>query len=314
MKLSVREQNDILKGFPKFELSYEKRLHKKVQTDIYLTIPKGKKYFSWFTTYKRQNICYLLEIDRKYNSIENISINICSFDKFLCSGKGTILYGTIFSINKKKFFNIENIYYSKGNSLIYYSQYKKFKEIGNIMNNYIKQTPYLKNCIIFGTPIIEKNYYNLKNKIEKLPYDLYCIQYRLLHKNKPFLNEFVKITKTIHKTFLLKPTIINDIYDLYFQNGEKLEKYKVACIPDYKTSVMMNSLFRTIKENTNLDLLEESDDEEEFENINLDKFVNLEKEIKMKCVFMKKFDSWKPIEISNDKISPRREIICYKKK
>ena len=37
MKLSVREQTDILKGFPKFELSYEKRLHKKVQTDIYLT-------------------------------------------------------------------------------------------------------------------------------------------------------------------------------------------------------------------------------------------------------------------------------------
>ncbi len=34
----------------------------------------------------------------------------------------------------------------------------------------------------------------------------------------------------------------------------------------------------------------------------------------MKCVFMKKFDSWKPIEISKDKISPRREIICYKKK
>ena len=34
----------------------------------------------------------------------------------------------------------------------------------------------------------------------------------------------------------------------------------------------------------------------------------------MKCVFIKKFDSWKPIEISNNKISPRREIICYKKK
>ena len=314
MKLNVREQTDILKGFPKFELSYEKRLHKKVQTDIYLTIPKGKKYFAWFKTYKRQNICYLLEIDKRYNSIEDININISSFDKALCSGKGTVLYGTIFSINKKKFFNIENIYYSKGNSLIYYTQYKKLKEIANIVKNYIKQASYLKNSIIFGTPIIDTNYYNLKKKLEKLPYDLYCIQYRLLYKNKPFLNEFVKIDKTIHKIFLLKPTIVDDIYDLYFQNEDKLEKYNVACIPDYKTSVMMNSLFRTIKENRNLDLLEESDDEEEFENINLDKFVNLEKEIKMKCVFMKKFDSWKPIQISNEKISPRREIICYKKK
>ena len=34
-------------------------------------------------------------------------------------------------------------------------------------------------------------------------------------------------------------------------------------IPDYKTSVFMNDLFRTIKENKNLDLLEESDDEED---------------------------------------------------
>jgi len=314
MKLSVHEQTDIIKDFPKFELSYEKRLHKKVQTDIYLTIPKGKKYFAWFKTHRKQNICCLLEIDKRYNSIEDISINISSFDKALCSGKGTVLYGTIFSINKKKFFNIENIYYSKGNSLIYYTQYKKLKEIADIVKNYIKQASFLKNSIMFGTPIIDTNYYNLKKKLIKLPYDLYCIQCRLLYKNKPFFNEFVKIDKTIHKIFLLKPTIVDDIYYLYFQNEDKLEKYNVACIPDYKTSVMMNSLFRTIKENGNLDLLEESDDEEEFENINLDKFVNLEKEIKMKCVFMKKFDSWKPIEISKDKISPRREIICYKKK
>ena len=75
----------------------------------------------------------------------------------------------------------------------------------------------------------------------------------------------------------------------------------------------MNSLFRIIKENNNLDLLEESDDEEEFENIRLDKFVNLEKKMKMKCVYMKKFNSWKPIEISNDNVSPKRDITCYKK-
>ena len=35
----------------------------------------------------------------------------------------------------------------------------------------------------------------------------------------------------------------------------------------------MNKLFRNIKENNNLDLLEESDSEDEFENIQLDKYV-----------------------------------------
>ena len=59
----------------------------------------------------------------------------------------------------------------------------------------------------------------------------------------------------------------------------------------------MNKLFRTIKENYKLDSLEESDSEEEFENINEDKFVNLQKIVYMKCLYMKKFKKWKPIEI-----------------
>ena len=44
MRLSYNEKANILKYFPHLELSYEKRLHKKVQADIYLTIPKGKKF------------------------------------------------------------------------------------------------------------------------------------------------------------------------------------------------------------------------------------------------------------------------------
>ena len=64
---------------------------------------------------------------------------------------------------------------------------------------------------------------------------------------------------------------------------------------------MLNKLFRNIKENDNLDLLEESDDEEEFENINEDKFVNITKRIKMKCVYNKRFQKWEPIEqVSSD--------------
>ena len=74
MKLTVNEQRDLLKQFPKFELSYEKKLHKKVHSDICLTIPKGKKFFAWFKTYKRNNYCFLLQIDKRHNSIENISI------------------------------------------------------------------------------------------------------------------------------------------------------------------------------------------------------------------------------------------------
>jgi hypothetical protein len=62
----------------------------------------------------------------------------------------------------------------------------------------------------------------------------------------------------------------------------------------------MNKLFRIIKENENLDALEESDDEEEFENENIDKFVHLDKSYKMICQFNHKFKKWTPVKIANE--------------
>ena len=52
-----------------------------------------------------------------------------------------------------------------------------------------------------------------------------------------------------------------------------------------------------IKENSNLDSLEESDEEEEFENIQIDKFVDLNKIIKMRCIFNYKFKKWVPVSV-----------------
>lgn len=314
MRLDYHNQKEILRNFPNIELSYEKKLHKKVQTDIYLTIPKGKKYFAWFKYHNGKNMCFLLEINRKLNSIDKISYNVCSFDKILCSGLGTIIYGTIFNINNIKCFNIENIYYLKGNSLINYNQINKLKEIKCLMKTYINQAIYNNYSIIFGTPIYSTDYYKLKQKINDLPYDIYAIQYRLLYRNKPFLNEIVTNVKKSFKTFLVKATLMNDIYDLYCLDNNQEKKYNIAYIPDFKTSVMMNSLFRNIKENDNLDYLEESDDEEEFENISEDKFVDLNKKYKMKCVYLSKFGLWQPLEISTENICNKREINFYKKK
>ena len=62
---------------------------------------------------------------------------------------------------------------------------------------------------------------------------------------------------------------------------------------------MMNKLFRKIKENDRLDALEESDDEEEFENENEDRFVYLNKTYNMVCLYNHKFKKWYPIKISH---------------
>ena len=97
------------------------------------------------------------------------------------------------------------------------------------------------------------------------------------------------------KIFVCKPDIQNDIYHLYTLDNDYIG---LAAVPDYKTSIMMNKLFRIIKENNDLDALEESDDEEEFENENIDKFVHLDKSHKLICNFNNKFKKWVPIRIS----------------
>jgi hypothetical protein len=61
----------------------------------------------------------------------------------------------------------------------------------------------------------------------------------------------------------------------------------------------MNKLFRNIKENTNLDLLEESDNEDEFENEKEDRFVYLDREFNMLCSYNYKFKKWVPLKLAD---------------
>lgn len=83
------------------------------------------------------------------------------------------------------------------------------------------------------------------------------------------------------------------------------EYYGLAYIPNYKTSVFMNSIFRNIKENQNLDSIEESDDEDDFQDTTVDKYVDLNKRVIMECVFQPKFKRWIPVNIAN----PRSRIV-----
>jgi len=73
----------------------------------------------------------------------------------------------------------------------------------------------------------------------------------------------------------------------------------------------MNDLFRKIKENKNLDLLEESDDEEEFENTNIHKYVFIDREIRMECEYHLKFKSWIPINTTNNEIITWDELKSF---
>jgi hypothetical protein len=63
----------------------------------------------------------------------------------------------------------------------------------------------------------------------------------------------------------------------------------------------MNNLFRKIRENQNLDYIEESEDEEDFEDSNENKYVDLNKILLMECFFHNKFKKWIPLNIVDKK-------------
>jgi len=118
--------------------------------------------------------------------------------------------------------------------------------------------------------------------------------------------------KTI-TTFRVCADIQNDIYHLYATNNtsnvgkivvsgdnNSYVYYDVAYIPNYNVSVYMNAIFRRIRENQNLDNVEESDDEEDFQDMREDKYVDLDKVVYMECAFHTKFRRWVPIGIAKD--------------
>ena len=317
MKLTRHDLSNIMKDFPNIELSYEKNIYNKVpSSNIYLSIPKGKKYFTWFRNWKTKSICLFLELDKQRKQIQIVTIKNVCFNDILCSGKGTILYGTLFHIIDHAFFNIENIYFLKGRNISSLTQYNKLDALQTILNNYIKPVIISKQDVAFGLPLIDTNHAKLKRRLDNLPYPIYCIQHRLLHKMGSFLNERVDMVTKHEYNFSIKATVNPDIYELYYIKGANLSFYKYASIPDYATSVFMNKIFRNIKENENLDTLEESDDEEEFENISEDKYVDLEMQKIFKCVYSKYHKSWKPLQninILNDQICRSEEIYNIEK-
>lgn len=337
--------------FPKFELSYETMTHNKVlDANIILAIPEGNKFYTWFTTYKAENVCFLLEISPMNKAVISSKIVVTSFTDSLAYGNGTVLYGTVFNnnnINKKGLkegdkgntcFCIEDIYHYKGNSYQNESYLNRLKLIKTILSAELSQTALTPNYVIFGLPLLNTNFSVLLREIEGLPYKIANIMFRYFNTKKALYIKYYKprasfvndtstsytstsytnepntnYTSTSYKNestsiknavFLVKPELQNDIYNLYIYKNGIEEYYDTACIQEYKTSVMMNNLFRNIKENRNLDTLEESDDETEFQNEKEDKFVFLDRSIKMNCIYNAKFKRWMPVSVAtkNDRV------------
>jgi hypothetical protein len=313
--LTDQEQKDILKTFPNVELSYETITHKNVPTsDCALAIPEGKKVFCWFSTRNLKQVTIFIEENSQTKKIIDVQTRDSSNSDL---HKGSIFYGTIFQYNEHTFFSIEDIFYFQGQNKSFLSLIEKYKLVEPLFaKSLFSNISYNNNPIIFGIPLV-CNFFSreMNQSIQNLPYKVKEIHFHKGHKSRNYfsmkytyrnansnINSNTNTRSPKEIVFLVKPDIQNDIYHLYAvdDNIDKEYFYDVAYISDYKTSVTMNSLFRTIKENVNLDALEESDDEDEFQNESIDKYVDLKKSYYMVCAFNYKFKKWMPLKVKEN--------------
>ena len=293
--------------------------------NYYILKPKGRKSYLWFTYYKKDLLCLLLFINSK-----NLEDESNEFYKFDINYDNTLCYNNVLLVGTYFYkYDLKNTHHNKSskfNSIHHYFilenivNYNIFNNILNTYssNNFTFKLNICKNVLQFIANIaniannyfsvylgiILDNYDNIFKLIYKLDYELYCIS---CYNSNKYLGNFIISNKLLNNNeknygcnFKVTACITQDIYNLYILENNRETFYDYALIDSYKTSIFMNSLFRKIKENKNLDLLEESDSEEDFENTNLEKYVDLNKSYIIECIYNKKFKKWMPKNLAKN--------------
>jgi hypothetical protein len=103
------------------------------------------------------------------------------------------------------------------------------------------------------------------------------------------------------KLFIVCPQFRVDMYTLRCPITNVVEP-EPAHVGDYKTSVLLNSIFRTVRENASLDAAEESEDEEVFQasqQMHIEGYISSSSppERAMICTYNYKFKRWAPIRL-----------------
>jgi hypothetical protein len=333
---TLAKHTNLLNRFPKFELSYETVSHKKVSNvnAVAVAVPLGRKYFIWHTYDMSEDVCYLLGLDKDKR--------ICSVESYCKDMRmdielslGTVIYGTIYeqTAENRRIFLAEDIYYYCGTNL---SKLCFGDRIG-FLRDYIKTQPSLALPMMW----FSKEHSNIipPDTANKMGYAAHHIQYREIARVAPYINVAMpkrggaeqsvklssaevaqKITATsvmnpvprfdYSKPAYRYPAVFNvtadpqsDLYHLYAYKQNTPSVYcGLAGVQSLKTSMFMNRLFRRIRENENLDLAEESEDEADFENTDSNKYVNLDAVLSIECVFNQKHKKWVPVRLSRDRV------------
>lgn len=336
-ELDYHTKINLLQRFPSFELSYETVLHNKVEPhyNVAIAIALGKKCFAWFSFDHTNHICYLMELNKEKKIAKIGKLANTNYPLALCLG--TIIYGTLAELpdpTATPLFIVEDIYQCSGvftKPLCFGDRmYHLVKAFQLLSSNNTSTMRFEMAGIWRPDPAKPCDIVPAIPHLAHLGYTPHHIQYRATQHVAPYLNVAIakplaltpissaptivpKIVKPwiCHPTkpqylqpavFVVKADKQFDVYHLHAYGKQKeLVYYNVAGIQTYKQSVMMNRIFRHIRENDNLDYIEESEDEDDFQNLSATKYVDLEKAVLMECVFHTKLKLWIPEKVVEKK-------------
>jgi hypothetical protein len=308
-----------------------------------MAIPTGKKQLIWFTFDKTDDIALLIDINKSKQITKMSRVNISSprIDTYF----GTLLYGTMVqSTETIQVFVIEDIYHYEGINLkkmlfgekLTYLYDFFTKNLPNQQSNeFLLALPYMR---IFrdDADLDSLPFYESFTKPAK--YISHHIQFRSTSTIVPYLNHIYKkpqapieqkclsLCDSLEKRtdfdyrlpiysgvaiFRAVADIRDDVYHLFAYEKDAPSAYVgVAYIGTRVQSKYMNSLFRKIRENINIDYGEESEDEEYFQDLRIDKYVNLACDYKIECVFNKRFRMWEPVKkVDNGRYTHIGELV-----
>ena len=305
-----------------------------------LIIPRARKYFVWFSFYRDSPVCYLLQTTKKSIYRINVAFHPNLATGTILYGSvpslGTAEDDRI-SPTDNLFFIAEDIAYYQGIPLRKLNFGAKLGFIHALLSKYIypittsEASPYAVIALPVMFAILGENAEAVAR--EAAGYPIHCVQYRSLTEDAPYMNlpvaricaatvprtedggaiatpEIRKMSGTIDirmpqyklpTVFMVFAKMQYDIYSLCAIGAARaMVEVDIAYIPNCRTSSMMNGLFRRITENADIDCAEESDDEAEFQDVRVDKYVDLKKSVAMECEFHPKFRKWVPIKPVND--------------
>lgn len=294
MILSVQAKNDIISRFPYKYITHDRVLYNNTQPDIYIMIPCGIKCCLWFSMYDNQPIMYELYLTNAckiYDVVPHFFVG----DHRLCRGKGTICSGYSFAVNKKRYVTLLDIMLLCGNALVNERFETRMEHMLTFFHLIQPDSP--RNTCRIGMVDVTFNRDDIPEFVSSLKYKVSRVLTGKLSQGKMTYMSKEKVVSQKQCVFNVKADSSSDVYELYCKDCRDV--YAIAGIQTIKTSIMMNAIFRNIRENSNLDLLEESDEEGDdylLDNISPN----------MVCNYNNKINKWVPshiVDVAPDEMS-----------